>query len=915
MKGADGLLLLALRGRLRVAAALATVILTSCGNLREIPPGQCGNGVKEGTEDCDTFPNDPSGSLTCGAPGTQNECRYLASADHCPAGYVGGVDGVCRAPTSRFEEGFQLPGVQGVRAEIADFDGDGVGDLTLLSSDRARRDVVYSESSSSGTTGQGSSIVSIATTPFHASAIADMNGDLLPDLVQPSDLGLSVLLSRPERDFVPFVFQQFSATSAYAVAVPSSALYGAGVNFATPPGIIVRRPVVGTVLCFDALKCNGPGDYVGIEAGGTFDPSQTIAFFADLDGVGAPDLVYAQRGGDHVVVVSFDPPNAPSRSIVTLPGGKTIEQTVAAADLDGDGHVDLLTSTAAGLGSQSRLLRGPGPITGPSSVFLPLPDLVDSALLAAGDINADGFADLVTTNAVYASYPVKLPTPKIEYAVVGTPTGYMSWTSALIGDLDADGIGDVAAMSPTPGIDVFLGHQGVGTTPIRLSAEVGYKTLVRGDIDGDGVGDLVVSTVDHPKCNGDQQVLAYFGQPFAPPVGPTRLSEAPGIEQLVATRITDSISQVGDALDDLLVVTAAATPDGQCSTSDFSAGVLFGTPERRPLSVLRVRDATSNDPVVPMSAVAGDVDGDGSADVLMTASLNAGSGQSNASKNALFAFRGAGPAILSTDPPTEVATSPSPFPDFLAGLALSDADATGHRGWLAFEPRLDLSSCSSSQGCDFVLAMERGAWNGAGYDVSPIDLGAPVLMRHFDATQPLNQAKVLAADLDADGDLDLVGAWSVPLENLPSDASGPLSAMFVLRNDGGVLVPSRVPLPDGRTIVDFALAAAPASILAKKTVAPPSVLVATDLKLYALEGSRLRALAGAREIAIGSSQTTAADAPAQRITSVTTGDVDGDGLEDVVMVTTAGVRVLRRMATFDTGAVFSLDPNESVGGT
>jgi hypothetical protein len=131
-------------------------------------------------------------------------------------------------------------------------------------------------------------------------------------------------------------------------------------------------------------------------SGGSFaaDNSPAAVAQADLNGDSKLDLVVANRGSNDVSVllgngdgtfqapVNYDLPGA-------SPGGKQ----VVAADLNGDGQLDLVVSTNTGLS----LLLGNGDGTFQAPLTYDLPGAGITAL-AVGDFNGDGWLDLVVAN-------------------------------------------------------------------------------------------------------------------------------------------------------------------------------------------------------------------------------------------------------------------------------------------------------------------------------------------------------------------------------------------------------------------------------------------------------------------------------------------------------------------------------------
>jgi FG-GAP-like repeat len=134
--------------------------LAACAVLESIPPGQCGNRVKESGEDCDSEVDTgrfDGGQGFCGAnangPGA---CHYLCglhipdggpdASSECPSDEVCSLsDAICRpdplldaGPGAEYQFGRLGPPILERAHELAtgDFDGDGIGDVLAVSSTR-----------------------------------------------------------------------------------------------------------------------------------------------------------------------------------------------------------------------------------------------------------------------------------------------------------------------------------------------------------------------------------------------------------------------------------------------------------------------------------------------------------------------------------------------------------------------------------------------------------------------------------------------------------------------------------------------------------------------------------------------------------------------------------------------------------
>ncbi len=251
-------------------------------------------------------------------------------------------------------------------------------------------------------------------------------------------------------------------------------------------------------------------------APGAFDPTPTTLtgvftdirrpFFvqaADLDGDGDLDLVSGNYGTHTVTVFWQTAPGIFGEAPTSLGGPATTFQpsSVQAADLDGDGDLDLVS---ANLGSHTLTvfwqtapgLFDPAPITvgGPSTMTSP-------RFVEAVDLDGDGDLDLVSANAVSDNLTVFWQTATGVFDPSPTTLGGVATTdnprSVQAADLDGDGDLDlVSANFVSDTLTVFW-----QTAPGRFDptpTPVGAPTITDGpdaieaiDLDGDGDLDLV----------------------------------------------------------------------------------------------------------------------------------------------------------------------------------------------------------------------------------------------------------------------------------------------------------------------------------------------------------------------------------------------------------------------------------------
>jgi hypothetical protein len=221
-----------------------------------------------------------------------------------------------------------------------------------------------------------------------------------------------------------------------------------------------------------------------------FNDAPHAAVVADVNGDGAPDIVTADPAGFSVWL------NGGAASFVLGAGGvgdpqaRQVEQLVA-ADLDGDGDVDLLTPVG-GTGALLYWLNdGSGTFSANGSILLPDPNPLPLRVIT-GDIDRDGDLDLIGN------------TPSFDWFALNDGGGVFgpSWAfdrhsqrrSSGVADFDRDGYVDL--VNAGSGLErVYLN---VGHPSLVLAAAI---PLPRVDTTEPDPGQLVVIDV-----NGDDKL-------------------------------------------------------------------------------------------------------------------------------------------------------------------------------------------------------------------------------------------------------------------------------------------------------------------------------------------------------------------------------------------------------------------------
>ncbi|MBD3162792.1 MAG: hypothetical protein GF346_10405 [Candidatus Eisenbacteria bacterium] len=407
--------------------------------------------------------------------------------------------------------------------------------------------------------------------------------------------------------------------------------------------------------------------YLGSESGLSADWDWSVSGYGariaaagDVDADGYDDVLVADAGSNRAYVF-FGSPDGPSASpdwTGTGPSGALFGDSVApAGDVDGDGYADIVIG-APRHGSQEtgRAWLFYGSATGPDASV----DFAPSGLPAdaefgidvrtAGDVNADGLADILVGAHHFDGAE---PKQGRVYLYLGDvdglrespawwfdgdeSNGFLGQAVSGAGDVNADGYGDVVLGAPSASFDDFkegVAHAFYGSRSglgedafaIRLigQEEAGYGNHVAyaGDLNGDGLGDVVAGAFRFDGDFADEgTVVVFHGTVTGGGIldyAAQRYGEQAGEYFGIAAGRAGDVN--GDGFDDLLV----GAPTHDETFLDQGAAYLYygsldGIPTAPGWSTFGAADTSWYGYV---TTGAGDVDGDGYADVLVGAPLH-----------------------------------------------------------------------------------------------------------------------------------------------------------------------------------------------------------------------------------------------------------------------------------------------------
>lgn len=853
---------------------VASLLVAACSNLPPAELDACGDGIVEPErgEDCDRE------GAGCGAPDTPQACRLtcVTSAD-CPATAACGPGGVCAVPDGRLRHA-------GDQAWTAPFllvgDTTGGGDPELVGLDDIAIDVRVG--------GPGAEFGAADPIPnlpiLDQPRLTDLTGDGRADVAMSVGIGIHVLTGDPDALLAPTFQAALPVPSTGALLASSIPYVSEGRLPATSVAIALRVP--------PSPDCAAPA---GCEALLLGDAGAGLP--SALDRLAGDRLAWARRPGpageQHVTIVLpfvddpavigdqsavwiahgqlaiSHPPPLPETETIAIVGPYPIAQgrVLAAdlADLDGDGLADLLVTAEAADGAIA-LLFGKGRA---DASFAPPVELRARAAgtldplealppaIAWGDLDGDGKADMIGAQFALSLSCLGGACAFDVLAFVDQP-----WTHAAVSDLNGDGRADlIATRAAGSNVDVLLGTGVAGfwnDASFTAPGEVGVMRT--GDFDGNGLGDVAMSVATGDPGAGAAIAVA-FGRAFTRPDPPVRMGAIGDVVTLEP--VLAPAPGRFDVVDDLLVITDRG--------GERRGAILFGSTSQRLIAPLLPGD----DPTLP----------DGTPGIDLVDAVVA-----------VQSAPGAG-ATLAALVTTVHERTGLPLVNSLRFFA-ADADGVltehygGALGTLAFalrDARWTTIPGTADQPPLVVGADAEGRVVTVPIEGCPDDCHALPARWLVTSDGGARATALITADLDHQGPRDLVGLAD-------GGAAGP-GELVVWR--GGAGTAERTTLPAGLV---------PLSVAAITTAVgqPATLVIAARGTGDAARGGVLVAVpdgSGRYPTVVDATAAGLIDRPEQAAVQVESADVDGDGLDDLIVVAGVDPRTPRSLAVYTQGQV------------
>ncbi len=333
-----------------------------------------------------------------------------------------------------------------------------------------------------------------------------------------------------------------------------------------------------------------------------------------------------------------------------------------AGDVNGDGFSDVIVGAPAydgGEPNEGVAFVFHGSASGPSTVadWSREADQIGAnygvAVSTAGDVNGDGFSDVIVGANLYDTVPGFFVNNGRVFVYVGSATGLppggTSWsktgavdeqigaTVACAGDVNGDGFSDVLIGVPTfesTGLQNNEGRamlyrgssSGLGSTPTwniesnKGNAEFGRSLGTAGDVNGDGYSDVIVGAPGYANPQvGEGRVFVYYGSGSGLPTVWDWSTESDQNDARLGEAVGPAGDVNADGYSDVIVGAPlfdnGHTDEGLARVHLGSASGLLGN------AVWSVEGEQDGAQLGGSVATAGDIDGDDFADVLVGAPL------------------------------------------------------------------------------------------------------------------------------------------------------------------------------------------------------------------------------------------------------------------------------------------------------
>ncbi len=419
---------------------------------------------------------------------------------------------------------------------------------------------------------------------------------------------------------------------------------------------------------------------------------RSVASVGDVNGDGFSDIIVGAEGVSSYTGAAYIYHGSPNGlkttnnwQVLEAQGGANYGLSVTSAgDVNSDGFSDVIVGAYIydqGFGDNGKAWLYMGSAVGLSTtaawtaVGSMANEYFGRCVAAAGDVNGDGYGDVIVGAYGYTNGQSQEGRAYLYYGSSGGLAGTAAWTYennfagsilgaylSAAGDVNKDGYSDIIIGAPQYDVDgiieidegkVYLFY-GSATIPAAMpdwSAEgnqtgafFGISVASLGDVNGDGYSDVIIGahTYDNPEID-EGKVFAFYGSATGLPAVANWTAESNQPNAQFGISVASAGDVNGDGYSDAIV---GATYYDDPTTDEGAAFVYYGSPTGLSPTISWTAESNIASSYFGYSvSSAGDVNGDGYSDVVVGA-REISNGQSR--EGAMYAYYGSSTGLSLT---------------------------------------------------------------------------------------------------------------------------------------------------------------------------------------------------------------------------------------------------------------------------
>ena len=405
---------------------------------------------------------------------------------------------------------------------------------------------------------------------------------------------------------------------AYSSNTGRAYIYFGGQNMNTAPDVV--------------LTGEATGNYFGY----------SVSTAGDVNGDGYSDVIvgaYGNSSNTGKTYIFFGGSGMNNNSDVTMSGqttGSVFGISVSTAgDVNGDGYSDVIAGASGYTSATGRayIFFGGSIMNNIADVTMTgeaSGNFFGTSVTAAGDVNADGYSDVMvgadgyfsSTGRAYIFLGGSVMNNTADVVITGEATAnHFGYSVSTAGDVNGDGYSDVVTgadgySTSTGRVYIFFGGAGMNNVAdVIITGETtnnlfGWSVSTAGDVNGDGYSDVIAGAYGYSSDIG--RAYIFFGGSAMNSIADVILTgEATGSD--FGLSVSEAGDANGDGYSDVIVgASGYGSNAGRVYLYDY-----FMKNEIRP-DLSMTGEGTSNSFGLSVSS-AGDVNGDGYSDVIVGA--------------------------------------------------------------------------------------------------------------------------------------------------------------------------------------------------------------------------------------------------------------------------------------------------------